>query len=246
MKEVKRIEAAIQSPDVDSLEELNELNEDYEALPQIYRLMVKGLEVFNSKFDVAVKVLRDGAYTLSELGGSAGTIGSWGNQVLTMKDNMEGTFIYKMTKTGQSGNHIHSFTLFYNGAEAGNGVRLTFQINNNLTINGTKVPMENVQPDVEYYYLIIARLLKEITPNVIFATTTPVNPKHPHNKNSDIQRFNALVVPHLQAMGIQINDLHALVAEDIEGNICEDLIHLSAKGIELCSQQVVNEIKKCL
>lgn len=102
--------------------------------------------------------------------------------------------------------------------------------------------------DEEYVenILRIARLLKEITPNVIFATTTPVNPKHPHNKNSDIQRFNALVVPHLQAMGIQINDLHALVAEDIEGNICEDLIHLSAKGIELCSQQVVNEIKKCL
>ena len=102
--------------------------------------------------------------------------------------------------------------------------------------------------DEEYVdnILRVARLLKEITPNVIFATTTPVNPKHPHNKNSDIQRFNALVVPHLQAMGIQINDLHALVAEDIEGNICDDLIHLSAKGIEICSQQVVNTIKKCV
>ena len=154
LQEVKRIEAAIQSPDVESLEELSALNEDYEALPQIYRLMVKGIEVFNSKFDVAVKVLRDGAYTLSELGGTDGTIGSWGSQVLTMKDNMEGTFIYKMTKTASSGNHIHSFTLFYDGAGAGNGVRLTFQINNNLTINGTTVSMENVQPNVEYYYLI--------------------------------------------------------------------------------------------
>ena len=102
--------------------------------------------------------------------------------------------------------------------------------------------------DKEYVenILRIARLLKEITPNVIFATTTPVHPRHPHNKNSDIQRFNALVVPKLQAMGIQINDLHTLVAEDIEGNICDDLIHLSAKGIEICSQQVVNTIKKCV
>ena len=100
--------------------------------------------------------------------------------------------------------------------------------------------------DEEYVenILRIARLLKEITPNVIFATTTPVHPTYPYNKNSDIQRFNSLVTPKLQALGIEINDLYALVAEDIEGNISDDRIHLSAKGIELCSQQVVNAIRK--
>ena len=91
--------------------------------------------------------------------------------------------------------------------------------------------------------LRIARLLKEITPKVIFATTTPVNPKNPHNKNSDIERFNALIVPRLKEMDIQINDLYSLVAEDIEGNICDDLIHLSDKGIEVCSKKVAKVIR---
>ena len=59
--------------------------------------------------------------------------------------------------------------------------------------------------DEEYVenILRIARLLKQITPNVIFATTTPVHPQHPHNKNSDIQRFNALVVSRLKEMDIK-------------------------------------------
>ena len=98
--------------------------------------------------------------------------------------------------------------------------------------------------DEEYVenILRVARLLKEITPNVIFATTTPVHPEYLYNKNTDIQRFNALVVPRLREMGVLINDLYSLVAEDIEGNICEDQIHLSEKGIEICSQQVAKMI----
>ena len=98
--------------------------------------------------------------------------------------------------------------------------------------------------DEEYVENImrIATLLKKITPNVIFATTTPVRENHPHNKNSDIERFNVLVVPKLKELGVQINDLYAIVADDIQGNICDDLIHLSPKGIELCAKQVAEMI----
>ena len=88
----------------------------------------------------------------------------------------------------------------------------------------------------------IAKALKQITPNIIFATTTPVHPSHPHNKNSDIERFNSLVVPKLKELGVKINDLHSLVAANIEDYICEDLIHLSPKGSELCANQVAKAI----
>ena len=91
--------------------------------------------------------------------------------------------------------------------------------------------------------LRIAKMLLGITKNVIFATTTPVNPEYPYNKNEDIRRFNALVVPQLQKLGIEINDLHSLVAEDIAGNICDDKIHLTKLGAERCAKQVAKVIE---
>ncbi|MBQ9370492.1 MAG: SGNH/GDSL hydrolase family protein [Clostridia bacterium] len=92
--------------------------------------------------------------------------------------------------------------------------------------------------------LRIAAALKRITPKVIFATTTPVHPEYPHNDNADIARFNALVVPKLEAMGAKINDLNALIAEDIEGNICDDKIHLTEVGAERAARQVARMIEE--
>ena len=93
--------------------------------------------------------------------------------------------------------------------------------------------------------LRIARELLKITPNVIFATTTPVHPEYPYNNNEVIKRYNAALVPKLQEMGIRINDLHSVVAADIEANICQDQIHLSPAGIAACSERVVAMIKEC-
>ena len=92
--------------------------------------------------------------------------------------------------------------------------------------------------------LRIARELLKITPNVIFATTTPVHPEYPYNSNEVIKRYNATLVPQLQEMGIRINDLHAIVAPKVEEYICQDKIHLSPAGIEACAEQVVAIIKE--
>ena len=100
--------------------------------------------------------------------------------------------------------------------------------------------------DEEYVQnmLRIARLLKKITPNVIFATTTPVDPMHPHNKNEDIVRFNGLIVPKLLEMGFAINDLHAVVAPHIDEYIRkDDKIHLTEKGTIACAKKVVEAIR---
>ena len=92
--------------------------------------------------------------------------------------------------------------------------------------------------------LRIARVLKDITPNVIFATTTPVHPDHPHNDNEKINHLNEIIVPKLQEMGIAINDLHALAINDISKYICEDNIHPTEAGAISYAEQVVKAIKQ--
>jgi hypothetical protein len=92
--------------------------------------------------------------------------------------------------------------------------------------------------------LRIAKILKSYTPNVIFATTTPVHPEYPYNDNKKIERMNALLVPKLKEMGIVINDLHALAMADLDGYLCEDKIHPSETGAKNCAMQVVQLIKQ--
>lgn len=91
--------------------------------------------------------------------------------------------------------------------------------------------------------LRVARELKKLGKRVIFATTTPVHNEHQYNDNAVIKRYNELIVPKLQEMGIEINDLHSAVNQDIYRYICDDQIHLSKEGIELCSKMVVDAIK---
>ena len=91
--------------------------------------------------------------------------------------------------------------------------------------------------------LRVAKLLKQYGKRVIFATITPVHNEYVYNKNSVIQRYNELIVPKLQEIGIEINDLHASVMQDLYKYIGADQIHLSEEGIELCAQQVVKAIK---
>jgi hypothetical protein len=100
-------------------------------------------------------------------------------------------------------------------------------------------------PEQEYKETIlrVGSLLKKITPNVIFATTTPVRKENPYDTNETIDSYNRFVVPELIAMGIKINDLNALIRADIEGNIRqEDLLHLTPKGAQLAAQQTVSFI----
>ena len=91
--------------------------------------------------------------------------------------------------------------------------------------------------------LRVAELLKKMGKRVIFATTTPVHNEYPYNDNAVIERYNALIVPKLKELGVEINDLHATVAQDVYRYIGEDQIHLSEEGIEVCARQVVKAIK---
>lgn len=90
--------------------------------------------------------------------------------------------------------------------------------------------------------LRIADVLLKRYEKVIFATTTPVSDKNIYNKNSDIKRYNDIIVPKFLEKGIIINDLYSTVAADIDRFICADTIHLSEDGIEICAKQVANMI----
>ncbi len=90
----------------------------------------------------------------------------------------------------------------------------------------------------------IADILLSKYDKVIFATTTPVSEKNIYNKNSDIEKFNAIITPVFKEKGIIINDLYSLIASDIDRYISEDTIHLSGEGIEIAAMQVAEVIKK--
>ena len=92
--------------------------------------------------------------------------------------------------------------------------------------------------------LRIARLLKKITPNVIFANTTPTHPEYPYTHNDKIDRFNALIVPKLQEMGIAINDLHTLIWNNLDEYLSADMIHPNEAGFQACAKQVLTAIKQ--
>ena len=78
---------------------------------------------------------------------------------------------------------------------------------------------------------------------VIFATTTPVNDRHSFIKNEDIVAYNQALIPHLVERGVFINDLHSLLVGDVDRYICDDLIHLSQEGIDLCARAVAEVIR---
>ena len=91
--------------------------------------------------------------------------------------------------------------------------------------------------------LRIADLLLSKYEKVIFATTTPVAKENQYNRNSDIEKYNSAIVPLLKEKGIIINDLHTLVAANVDSYISkEDHIHLSQEGIEACAKQVADVI----
>ena len=92
--------------------------------------------------------------------------------------------------------------------------------------------------------LKIAGILMQRYDKVIFATTTPVNPKNPHDRNDVIQEYNAFLVPYLKEMGVIINDLHNVVYPHIDEYICDDYIHLTPAGVKACSEQVARVIRE--
>ena len=90
----------------------------------------------------------------------------------------------------------------------------------------------------------IADILLKRYDKVIFATTTPVNPKNPYFKNDIIARYNEALIPILKEKGVYINDLFSHVIKDTDRYISADNLHLSEEGVAMCVDLVTDIIKK--
>ncbi len=91
----------------------------------------------------------------------------------------------------------------------------------------------------------IAVLLRKKTKRLIFATTTPVWPQqftsgavHPR-RSEDICAYNSAAVDLLGKFDVEINDLHSVIAGDLERFISsEDMVHLVPAGNDACAARV--------
>lgn len=94
--------------------------------------------------------------------------------------------------------------------------------------------------------------LKRITPCIIWATITPIHPDKPFSywewswQHGDIEYYNDIALELMERNHVQVNDLHRVVAADVDEYLCEDKIHLSEAGKEACAQAVVLSLKNHL
>ena len=83
-----------------------------------------------------------------------------------------------------------------------------------------------------------------MTPNVIWATSTPVHPDRPFQDttwawhNEEIDHYNDVARDLMQSKNVPINDLHTLVWHSISQFLSEDRLHLSEAGQNACTEAV--------
>lgn len=110
----------------------------------------------------------------------------------------------------------------------------------------------NTHPPLERYCELevrIARILKTRTRRLISATTTPVKgdlfaaKNRAPRSNEDIEAYNAAVRQALEPEGVEFIDLYTPVKRRLDECICEDLVHLTPTGVEVCATEVAQALR---
>ena len=81
---------------------------------------------------------------------------------------------------------------------------------------------------------------------IIFATTTPVNPRLPQVKNEDVDAYNEAALSVMRRHNITVNDLHATMKAHPEYIREDDLIHETEEGAAVLAKQVSDCVCKVL
>lgn len=98
----------------------------------------------------------------------------------------------------------------------------------------------------------ILQRLREWTPLLIWATTTPVHPQRPLRttewswRNEEIEAYNEAALAVMKTRAVLVNDLHALVREDVDAYLSEDQLHLSTAGQNACGRAVAASVSRQL
>ena len=119
--------------------------------------------------------------------------------------------------------------------------------NNGIHDSGHNPARSPIQIPIDMYRANLEFILNQLTgmsPNVIWATTTPVHPDRPFGdegwswRNEEIDQYNHVARELMESRGVPINDLHTLVWANVAELLCEDQLHLSEAGQEACAKAV--------
>jgi len=125
--------------------------------------------------------------------------------------------------------------------------------NNGLHDAGHNPARSPLQIPIDIYRMtleFILERLEETGARIVWATTTPVHPERPMRDdqwswtNHEIEAYNATALELMQARGIAVNDLYAVVMRDVEENLAEDQLHLSDAGKERCAEAVAAAVRE--
>ena len=121
--------------------------------------------------------------------------------------------------------------------------------NNGLHDSGHNPTRSPVQIPIDMYRANLAFILDRLTnltPNVIWATTTPVHPDRPFSDtqwswhNHEIDPYNDVARDLMESRDVVINDLHTLVWNNVSEFLEEDQLHLSEAGQQACARAVTD------
>lgn len=121
--------------------------------------------------------------------------------------------------------------------------------NNGLWDVHHEAPMVEALTSVDEYLENLARILNELErtgASIIFASTTPVHPAAKGRSNREIRQYNEAAAALMTSRQVEVNDLHSLVGNQLDENICEDLLHLTETGYRRCAEQTIATIRKYL
>ena len=121
-------------------------------------------------------------------------------------------------------------------------------VGHNPARNPIQIPIEMYRANLE---LILDRL-EALTPKVIWASSTPVHPNRPFRDtewawhNEEVDLYNEVACKLMERRGVPINDLHALVWEDVDTFLSDDQLHLSDVGQAACAKAVADNVLRLL
>jgi len=112
-----------------------------------------------------------------------------------------------------------------------------------------QIPLEDYVGNLR---CIIRHVRRNITPKLIFATSTPPHPEMPFSgdgwawQQGDIERYNAAAVQVMDVNGVPVNDLYGVVRAEPDRLLCDDRLHLSEAGRALCAEAVADSVGRLL
>ncbi len=108
------------------------------------------------------------------------------------------------------------------------------------------VPLEEYQQNIRRLLETFQNICGD---HVIWCRTTPViESRHNNGRaytrlNQDINLYNAAADAIMHKAGVFIHDLHKVLKEQVDENICGDGVHLTDAGIRLAAESVVKHVQ---